>query len=111
MISPRVFTMLGLCQRAGKLVSGEFAAEQALRRRRASLVLLAEDASERTREKFLRLAAGTGTPCYVAGTRSELGTAIGKSDRAVVVIQSRDFTRGISDILRQEGLAPLTGRG
>lgn len=111
MISPRLLMMLGLCQRAGKLVSGDFASEQALRRRKASLVLLAEDASERTREKFERLAADSGTPCYVAGSRSELGSALGKADRAVVVIQSRDFTRGICDILRQEGLAPLRGRG
>ncbi|MFZ5818083.1 MAG: L7Ae/L30e/S12e/Gadd45 family ribosomal protein [Bacillota bacterium] len=111
MISPALHSMLGLCQRAGKLVSGDFAAEQALRRRKADLLLLAEDASERTREKFLKLAEQASTPCYSAGTRADLGAAIGKADRAVVVIQSRDFTKGIIGILQREGLTPVSARG
>lgn len=103
--------MLGLCQRAGKLVSGDFATEQALRRRQADLLLLAEDASERTREKFLKLAQQAGTTCYSAGTRSDFGSALGKADRAVVAIQSRDFTKGMIGILQKEGLTPLSVRG
>lgn len=103
--------MLGLCQRAGKLLSGDFAAEQALRRRKADLVILAEDASERTREKFTKLVEQAGTPCYSVGTRADLGSALGKADRAVVVVQSRDFTKGIIGILQREGLVPVMGRG
>jgi len=103
--------MLGLCQRAGKLASGDLAAEQALRRRRAELVLIADDASDRTRDKFVHLADQSGTPCYSVGTREALGGALGKAGRAVIVIQSRDFTRGIIGILQREGLTPATGRG
>lgn len=108
---PSLPMMLGLCQRAGKLVSGDLAAEQALRRRRAHLVLVAADASLRTQSKFAHLAAQAGVPCYIVGTRADLGGAIGKAGRAVVVVQSRDFSRGILGILRREGLAPVTGRG
>lgn len=111
MISPSLHAMLGLCQRAGKLVSGDFAAEQALRRRKAELLILADDASERTREKFLKLAEQVGTKCYSVGTRSDLGEALGKADRAAVVIQSRDFTKGIIGILQREGLTPVAERG
>lgn len=112
MISPALHSMLGLCQRAGKLVSGDFAAEQALRRRKADLLILAEDASERTREKFIKLAEQAGTPCYCTGTRSDLGHALGKeADRAAVVIQSRDFAKGMVGILEREGLTPVVGRG
>ncbi|MEW8977289.1 MAG: ribosomal L7Ae/L30e/S12e/Gadd45 family protein [Symbiobacterium sp.] len=108
---PSLRAMLGLCQRARKLVSGDLAAEQALRRGRADLVLLATDASERTRAKFAHLAAQAGVPCYFVGTRAELGGAVGKAGRAVIVVQSRDFTRGMIGILQREGLAPVTGRG
>lgn len=111
MISPPLHSMLGLCQRAGQLVSGDLAAEQALRRGHAHLVLVAGDASERTRAKFAHLAAEAGAPCYVVGTRETLGKAVGKAARAVVVVRSRDFTRGILGILQREGLAPVTGRG
>ncbi|OTA40292.1 MAG: hypothetical protein A6D92_19905, partial [Symbiobacterium thermophilum] len=91
MMPPSLATMLGLCQRAGKLASGDLAAEQALRRGHAHLVLIAADASERTQSKFAHLAAQAGVPCYVVGTRADLGRAIGKAGRAAVVVQSRDF--------------------
>ncbi|MGE5675110.1 MAG: L7Ae/L30e/S12e/Gadd45 family ribosomal protein [Mycobacterium leprae] len=103
--------MLGLCQRAGKAASGDFAVEQALKKRKAELLILAEDASERTREKFVGLAERAGIPCYSVGTLTELGDALGKGYRAAVAIQSRDFTKGIVGILVKEGLTPLTERG
>jgi len=103
--------MLGLCQRAGKLASGDLAAEQALKKGKADLLILAEDASERTREKFARLAARSGVPCYLAGTRDELGSALGKAHRAAVAVQSKDFTKGIIGILEREGLTPVAERG
>lgn len=102
--------LLGLCQRAGQLGSGDVAVEQALKKRKANLLILAEDASERTREKFVYLAQSFGVPCYVVGTRDELGLALGKAHRAAVAVQSRDFTKGIVGILEKEGLTPVPGR-
>ncbi len=103
--------MLGLCQRAGKVASGDLAAEQAIKKGKANLLLLASDASERTRDKFLKLAEESKVACFSIGTREDLGSALGKAARAAVVIQSRDFTKGIIGILQREGLTPETGRG
>jgi ribosomal protein L7Ae-like RNA K-turn-binding protein len=103
--------MLGLCQRAGKLASGDMAVEQTLKKGKARLLILAEDVSERTRERFLWLAERAQVPCYQAGTREELGEALGKPHRAVVAVQSEEFTRGIVGILSKEGLTPVAGRG
>lgn len=111
MIPQSVHFLLGLCQRAGKAASGDFAAEQALKKGKADLLILADDASERTQEKFLNLATRGRIPCYRVGTRDELGAALGKEHRAAVVIQSRDFTKGIVGALQKEGLTPVTGRG
>lgn len=111
MIPKSLEHMLGLCQRAGKLASGDLAAEQALKKRKADLLILAEDASERTQEKFIQLATNTRVPCYRVGTRDELGLALGKAHRAAVVVQSRDFTKGIVGILEKEGLTPVVVRG
>ncbi len=93
------------------MASGDLAAEQALKKRKAELLILAEDASERTREKFLELAERTGVRCFSVGTRDELGGAVGKSHRAALVVQSRDFANGIVGLLTKEGLTSLTGRG
>ena len=40
----KFFSLLGLCKRAGKLVAGEVAAEQAVRKKQAYLLILAQDA-------------------------------------------------------------------
>ncbi|HYF95514.1 MAG TPA: ribosomal L7Ae/L30e/S12e/Gadd45 family protein [Symbiobacteriaceae bacterium] len=111
MIPKALEQMLGLCQRAGQLASGDLAAEQALKKRKAMLLIVAEDASDRTRDKFTGLAMSVGVPCYVLGTRDELGLALGKAHRAAVVIQSRDFAKGLIGILEKEGLTPVSVRG
>ena len=45
-------SLLGLAAKAGKVVSGEFATENAVKSGKAFLVLTAEDASNNTRKKF-----------------------------------------------------------
>jgi len=92
------------------LASGELAAEQALRKGKAKLLILAADASHKTREKFIALSARNRVPVYLMGTRDALGAAIGKAHRAALVIQSKDFAKGMFDILHQEGLLPVTER-
>lgn len=100
-------TLLGLCQRAGQIASGDLAAEQALKKRKGLLLLLATDVSARTKEKYLHLARSANVPTYEVGTLDELGSAIGKSRRAALVIQSRDFANGITGVLKKEGIEPV----
>jgi len=104
-------SLLGLCQRAGQAASGETAVEDALRRRKATLLFLADDASDNTRDRFTGLAARSGVRCYRVGTRDELGSALGKEHRATVAILSSDFAKGLTAILEREGLTPVEGRG
>jgi len=85
--------------------------EQALRKGKAELLILAADASEKTRAKFITLAARTRVPVYLMGTRDALGAALGKSHRAAVVIQSKDFAGGMLGILRKEGHEPVITHG
>ena len=52
MQNDRVLNLIGLAQKAGKVVSGEFMTEKAVKTGEAALVILAEDASENTQKKF-----------------------------------------------------------
>ena len=49
----KFFSLLGLCKRAGKLVAGAVAAEQAVRKKQAFLLILAQDASKNTKKKLI----------------------------------------------------------
>ena len=46
MNSEKIYSLLGLCMRAGKLKSGEFATLEAIRAHKAELVIVSEDASD-----------------------------------------------------------------
>ena len=48
----KFFSMLSLCQRAGRLVSGELPCENAVKSGKAKLLIIAEDASANTKKKF-----------------------------------------------------------
>ena len=50
-------SMLGLAMKAGKVSSGEFATEQAVKSGSAYLVILAETASANTQKKFRNMCA------------------------------------------------------
>ena len=47
-----VLRMVGIATKAGKVASGEFMTENAVKSGIASLVIVAEDASENTKKKF-----------------------------------------------------------
>ena len=49
--------MIGLAQKAGKIVSGEFATEKAVKTGKAALVIVAGDASENTKKMFTNMCA------------------------------------------------------
>ena len=54
----RLLSYLGLAKRAGKVASGEFQTEEAIRKGKAELVLVAGDASDNTKKKFRNMMPG-----------------------------------------------------
>lgn len=95
----KAYDILGLAQRAGKVISGEAGAEAHLHRGNAKLVILAEDASDRTKRFFSELAAGAKASVITAGNKTRIGLALGKSPRAVVVINDEGFARRLEQLL------------
>lgn len=87
--------LIGLAMKAGKIAGGETAAEAALRRREAQLVILSEDASPNTTKKFTDLARRHQVPvCRVFG-KTELGTAVGRGERSCLTVTDSGFAEMI----------------
>lgn len=99
----RVSALLGLAQRAGKLASGEMAVKEALAKGRGRLLLVAADAAPAKAEQARLLAAGRELPWQQALSKELLGRAIGKGERAMVLICDKNFARLIAAALSQEG--------
>ena len=69
----RVLSMLGMAARAGKIESGEFSTEKAVKSGRGRLVIVAEDASGNTKKMFTNMCKYYEVPLVVFGTKEELG--------------------------------------
>jgi len=92
-VSQKGFDFLGLGQRAGHVQSGDAAVEAIIKKGKAKLVILAVDASERTKEHFKNLAKYKKLPWVEGGQKMTIGIALGKSPRSVVVVTDDGFSR------------------
>ena len=88
MAETKLFNSLGLCRRAGKCQSGEFAAERAVKAGKAKLVLLERAASENTRARFASLCEGRKIPLKIV---PEVGRAIGREGHVVMAVTDIQF--------------------
>ena len=98
----RVFGMIGLASRAGKIVSGSDAVNGQLRAGNVKLLIITKDISGNSLDKILRNIKGDEEiPCFSFGRSDELGDALGKPARTVAAITDKSFAEGISAILEK----------
>lgn len=95
MLSRKTLSMLSLCQRAGMMTTGEESVEIAMKKGGSMLVIVAGDASENTKEKFVNKANFYKIPVVVTSTRDELSSAIGKDNRTVFTVTDTNFAEKI----------------
>lgn len=91
----RVLSMLGLAAKAGKIASGEFSTEKAVKLFQARMIIVAEDASDNTRKMFEDMSRFYEVPMRVYGTKESLGQCIGKTYRASIAILDDGFARSV----------------
>lgn len=98
----KLSALLGIAQKAGKIVSGEFAVEQAVRNKKARFVLVAEDASENSKKNYSDLTGYYGVPCYEVLSKEEIGESIGKPHRAALAVTDQGFCQALTKLLPPE---------
>ena len=82
----KVFNLIGLATKAGKVASGEFSTEKAVKDGTACLVIVSEEASDNTRKMFTNMCTYYQVPIYFFGRKDELGHAMGKEYRASLAV-------------------------
>ncbi len=91
----KILSMFGLAARAGRIASGEFQTETAVKDKTAYLVIVAEDASDNTKKLFHDKCTFYNVPVINLGSKEELGHAIGKEFRASLAILDEGFANAI----------------
>ena len=94
--------MLGIAAKAGRLKSGEFASEKAIKSENAFLVILANDASENTKKHFKDMCSYRDIPLCQYGTKEELGRCTGKESRAVIALTDEGFSNSLISEIEEE---------
>lgn len=91
----KAYGMIGMAMKAGKVASGEFATEKAVKSGKAALVIVSETASENTKKKFRNMCDYYKVPICFFGEKEELGHAIGKEFRASLAVLDTGLAKAI----------------
>ena len=98
----KALSLISLATKAGKTASGEFCTEKEVKTGMATLVLVAEDASENTKKKFQNMCEFYEVPIYFYGDKDTLGHAMGKEFRASLAVTDPGFAKGIAKHIEAE---------
>ena len=94
--------MLGMAQKAGRVVSGGFSVEKLIQSGRAAGVIVAGDASENTKNMFRNKCEYYEIPFAVFSTRERLGKAIGREERVTIALNDEGFSGAVMKLIREK---------
>lgn len=99
MNQPQWMSLLGLANRARKLISGEELVIKEVRNAKAKLVILSNDASNNTEKKITDKCSYYNVPVVKVEDRNQLGHAIGKDARVVIAVLDEGFAKKLRTLL------------
>lgn len=98
MINKKILGLIGLSARARKISFGADSVEMDIKKKKVFLTIVAEDSSDRTKEKFKKICEEYGVPIIILGEIEELSKAIGKSNKAILGIEDINLSNEIQKI-------------
>ena len=95
------YSFIGLARKAGAIAPGEAPAGQSIKRRKAGLVLLAEDASDNTKKKIESVLYQSNIPLICFGEKEKYGNALGRTSFSVIAVTEQHFSEKIKEMIDQ----------
>ncbi len=94
----KILNLLGLAQRAGRLVSGEDLVVEAIQKKQAKLVFLANDTAGNLSKKVIDKSHTYQVEVVTVFSTLELSAAVGKA-RKVLAVTDAGFTKKMRSIM------------
>lgn len=95
----RIFGMLGLAAKAGKIAFGSEMCEEQIYKNKIKILIISVEASERTKNKFISLCESKKIPIINIGTIDEISKSVGKENKAVIGVKDINFKNAILKII------------
>ena len=98
----KINSYMGFAKKSGNLISGGNTCQVTAEKGRLKLLIIAEDASENSREKMIKLAGKTKTAYRIYGRTDDLSHGTGTSGRRVFGVTDRNFADTIMNAIDEE---------
>ena len=98
MINKKILGLIGLSAKARKISYGADSVEIQLKKKKVKLIIVAEDASDRTQNKFIKVSNEYNVPIIILSEIDEISKTIGKSNKAIIGIEEENISLEIQKI-------------
>lgn len=101
-MNKKLLSILSICKKAGKVISGEFSVLKAIQSETAVYIIIAENASQNTQKKFKDKATYYNIDYVVYGDKDALSHAIGNVNRTTFAITDEGFYKKMKMYIEEE---------
>ncbi len=95
MINNNILGLIGLAMKAGKVSFGADSVQEDCKKGKTHLLIIAQDASDRTKTKFKEISEKYNIALIIDSTIEELSKTIGKNNKAILGIKDQNFAKSI----------------
>ena len=95
----KLYGLIGLATKASKLVAGTDACIESIENKSVKLILIAQDASDRTKKLLKEKSKNFNIPICEICEIETLSRACGKNNKAIIGIKEKGFAESIKKIL------------
>ncbi len=85
--------------KAGKIAFGADMCEEKLKKKEVSLLIVADDLSDNTKEKFMKLAEMYQVSIVLFGDIASISQSIGKTNKGIIAVLDDGFANKISQMV------------
>ena len=100
----RILSFISLAQKAGKVQAGEFLTMKALKEGMAWAVVVAEDASDKTKSRMAREGHFFECDVFSYASKEALGRFTGNRDKSMLCITDEGFSKSLAKMLEGKQL-------
>lgn len=95
----KIISMIGMANKAKKIVSGEESVRSSIRMKKVKLVIVTEDASYNTKKRFSYCAHYYNIPYCFYLNKDEMAKSIGGKIRSVIGVIDENFSNQIKKLI------------
>lgn len=98
MVNNKILGLLGLSAKAGKICFGADSVETEIKKKKVNIVIVAQDSSDRTKNKFEKICKENHIKIIIFDTIENISKSIGKSNKAIIGIKDQNLASQIEKI-------------